>query len=538
MAKKDFMSELAAEVEAQKRGERTDIDGINNFTPRRHPSSSPEVPEEAAEKTVQAPAEAEVEEVSEPVQKTSNYKADQAESLPAEKGKKEKYDTPDSFEEEELVPVNKPKRRISKPVKIGLIAGMAVLAAVLIYVFAVPKIIMPDFVSGTEYDHTLTGVSNWARQYSISSTSIATSDPEYSDTVDKGDILRQSVDPGTRIKTTTPITFTVSNGPDPDVEVDFPDIKSMTREEVDAWAEENHLFKYKATTKYDENVAEGDVISYEVKNGDEDSFTRSTTLNVVFSKGKAPVEQVTMSDFVGKEYAEAESWASTNKLTAVKTESYSETVDAGKIISQSVAANTTLDQGTSITFVVSKGKGVVIPNLVGYTAEQLDAWEKGNTSIVVVPTTIYNEAAYGTVLSQSVSPGTTIGAGEVLQITTSLYLPIVNAESDGTVSSQRWINQDYLALKAWVDECNAHGARLQAGEYGEFAERVHGGTFGQIAEIACYYGTSDDNNGCDRPLSLDGRIAYRIYDGQPTATPESTSTADSSSTSTAEATSS
>ncbi len=76
-----------------------------------------------------------------------------------------------------------------------------------------------------------------------------------------------------------------------------------------------------------------------------------------------------------------------------------------------------------------------------------------------------------------------------------------------------------------MDDVNSHGANIQAGEYGDFANRKSGGTFGQIAEIACSYGTSDDNNGCDRPLSLNARIAYRIYDGvstsnaAPTATP-------------------
>ena len=181
-----------------------------------------------------------------------------------------------------------------------------------------------------------------------------------------------------------------------------------------------------------------------------------------------------------------------------------------------------MKQGDTIIFTVSKGKGITIPNLVGYSAEQFDAWQKANTGITVVPTTIYNEAPVGQVLSQSIAANTVVDSGTVLEVTTSLYLPILQTDS------QQWIKKDYLALKAWVDDVNSHGANIQAGEYGDFANRASGtgDKFGTIEEIACSFGTSNDNNGCDRPLSLNARIAYRISDGtgapDPTAAPTAT----------------
>ena len=513
MAKKDFMSELAAQVAAEKRGERTNIDGIDNFKPKNRPEMKDPEPEEEPQ------PEEEIKETEE-VKPQPTAPAEPQEEPSAEEPADD--DEPDSFGEETFVKIDKPKRQIRKPVLIGLIAAAATVVVLLVYFFFVPKIVMPDFVNGTEYDHTLTAVSNWARQYQISTTSIAQADPQYSDTVAKGDIMAQSVEAGTRIKKDTPITFTLSNGPDPNVAVSFPDIRSMTKDEIDSWAKENLLLNYKATTQYSDTVEDGNVISYEVKNGDEAGFTRGTTLNVVISKGSAPAGQVTVTSFVNKTYAEASSWATTNKVTAQRVDTYSDTVAADTVISQSIAAGSTMKQGDTIIFTVSKGKGITIPNLVGYSAEQFDAWQKANTGITVVPTTIYNEAPVGQVLSQSIAANTVVDSGTVLEVTTSLYLPILQTDS------QQWIKKDYLALKAWVDDVNSHGANIQAGEYGDFANRASGtgDKFGTIEEIACSFGTSNDNNGCDRPLSLNARIAYRISDGtgasEPTAAPTAT----------------
>lgn len=506
MAKKDFMSELAAQVAEEKRGERTNIDGIDNFKPKKRPEMKDLEPEEEPQPMEQSQS------IESPSDSAPSM-VDNPKENPEPEEENEDSQGPDSFGEETFVKIDKPKRQIRKPVLIGLIAAAAAVIVLLVYVFFIPKIVMPDFVNGTEYDHTLTAVSNWARQYQISTTSIAQADPQYSDTVAKGNIMAQSVEAGTRIRKDTPITFTLSNGPDPSVSIAFPDIRSMTKDEIDSWAKENLLLNYKATTQYSDTVEDGNVISYEVKNGDEASFTRGTTLNVVISKGSAPAGQVTVQSFVNKTYAEASNWATTNKVAAQRVDTYSDTVAADTIINQSIASGSTMKQGDTIIFTVSKGKGITIPNLVGYSAEQFDAWQKANAGIVIVPTTVYNEAPAGQVLSQSIAANTMVDSGTVLQVTTSLYLPILQT------SSQEWIDQDYLKLKAWVDEVNSHGANIQAGEYGNFANRASGKTFGQIAEIACSYGTSDDNNGCDRPLKLNARIAYRIYDGISPNTP-------------------
>ncbi len=504
-AKKDFLSDLASQVEAKKRGERDRISTIDDYKPREirnvpeddlneypevdefiSPARKPEPKAAPAEKKAEAP----VQKKPEPVYDDSNaYSSD---------GKA------DSFNEEQFVRYEKPKRTISTAGIAALAAVLALCAFLVWWFFIAAHITMPDFVGKNIND-----VSSWARQNEISSTAIAQSQPEYSLEYNEGTVIRQSVEPGKKIKKDTPITITVSAGADPDENISFPDLKSMTLSEVREWISANKLAKTKITTQYSETVPDGEIISYEVRNASESDFTRGTTLNIVASKGKAPAGQITVQDFKNKSYTEVESWANGKKISLVKQEVYSDTVASGFVISQSAASGSSLSEGGTFTVVVSKGKGIRIPNLVGYTREQLEAWRAAN-AIQVVTKSVYDPAPDGSVISQSIAPNTTVGSQDVLELTISLYLPTLDTATNS------WIGRDYLELLAWVDEVNNKGGRIQAGQYGNYQYSLCSDQYpkkGQIVAYACEYGTSDYDNGCARPLTLDARIAYTISEG-------------------------
>ena len=510
-AKKDFLSDLASQVEAKKRGERDRISTIDDYKPREirnvseddlneypevdefiSPARKPEPKAAPAGKKEEAPVQKKPEPVREPepVYDDSNaYSSD---------GKA------DSFNEEQFVRYEKPKRTISTAGIAALAAALALCAFLVWWFFIAAHITMPDFVGKNIND-----VSSWARQNEISSTAIAQSQPEYSLEYNEGTVIRQSVEPGKKIKKDTPITITVSAGADPDENISFPDLKSMTLSEVREWISANKLAKTKITTQYSETVPDGEIISYEVRNASESDFTRGTTLNIVASKGKAPAGQITVQDFKNKSYTEVESWANGKKISLVKQEVYSDTVASGFVISQSAASGSSLSEGGTFTVVVSKGKGIRIPNLVGYTREQLEAWRAAN-AIQVVTKSVYDPAPDGSVISQSIAPNTTVGSQDVLELTISLYLPTLDTATNS------WIGRDYLELLAWVDEVNNKGGRIQAGQYGNYQYSLCSDQYpkkGQIVAYACEYGTSDYDNGCARPLTLDARIAYTISEG-------------------------
>ncbi len=500
--KKDFMTALAEQVEAQKRGEKKRLDGIDNFVPakKKEPVQSFQEPvKEKEPEVVNTPAE--------PVMSSA-----EKEEFVNSYNEEPEDDRPASFREEELKPVVTPKRSMS-PIGIGLItlAVLALAFGIWWFKFAA-HIVLPNFVG-----RSVNEVSSWARQNKMETTAIAMSDSVFSMEYDKDIVVSQSLPAGKKVRPNTPITITVSKGPDPSEEITFPDIRNMTQSELNDWIRENKLSKTKLTTQYSTTVEAGNVISYELKNVDEGDFTRGSTLNIVCSKGPAPAGQATVEDFKGKSIAEVENWAKQKKIHLVQTEAFSDTVQTGMIISQSVASGQALKEGETLSVVVSKGKGVRIPNMVGYSAEQLDAWRAGkNNNVTVVTKSIYHDELEGTVISQSLVPGSVVEAGDVLELTISKYLPILEKHS------REWLGKDYLQLVYWVDEVNAQGGSLMAGEYGAFAERQCSDEYptpGQIINYACEYGTKNSDgefwtsSGCERPLNLYSRIGYQVSTG-------------------------
>ena len=516
--KRDFMSELANEVEEKKKGKLDHIQGIEDYKPKERKVSSsttdddfdiPSMGTKSAKKPtpVYEPKKEPV--FTAPVEEEEvedNTDFDEEDAYGGLNG------MPASYGEEQVVRVNTPKKQIPVIAWILLAIAVAGISFAIYWFKFAPHITLPDFRG-----KNISEVSTWAKQNKMESSAIATSEPVYSMEYEKGVVVEQSVAGGKKVKKDTPITFTVSNGPDPDEKIAFlTDIKSMTSGEIQSWISENKLLKAKVVTQYSDIVESGNVISYEVKNGSEEEFTRGTTLNVICSKGPAPAGQVTVDNFVGKMYADVESWANTKKIKLNKTEAFSDQVDKDKVISMDKKQGETLKEGDTLSVVVSKGKGVKIPNLVGYTKEQLEAWSAdSDNSVLVVKKEIYNAAPAGSVIEQSLKAGSVVESGEVLELTISLYLPILQT------NSRAWYGKDYLELKATVDEWNSKGARIQAGQYGTVKEQCSDQytTPGSIIEYSCSGGTSDVGNGCERPLNLDARISYTISTGGCTVTP-------------------
>ena len=85
-----------------------------------------------------------------------------------------------------------------------------------------------------------------------------------------------------------------------------------------------------------------------VQSGDE--VNNDTTDN------KTDSNKITVVDFSAMSKTDIENWATTNKVTVNFSEEYSDSVASGSVISQSKNANDTVEEGTTIKVVISKGK--------------------------------------------------------------------------------------------------------------------------------------------------------------------------------------
>ncbi|KFI92011.1 PASTA domain-containing protein, partial [Bifidobacterium stellenboschense] len=117
---------------------------------------------------------------------------------------------------------------------------------------------------------------------------------------------------------------------------------------------------------YSETLPEGATLSISPDPGT--TLKHNAEIDVALSKGPMPV---TMPDIVGRTKDEAATALDDLKLKANWSEEYSDTIEAGKVISSSVAKDTQLHWGDSVDVVVSKGPEMVtIPDVRGKTYDE------------------------------------------------------------------------------------------------------------------------------------------------------------------------
>ena len=359
---------------------------------------------------------------------------------------------PDSFREEERVPVTKDRKPLNKKVLIVIILFLLALLAGLYFLFLAPKIEMPDFLGRTKND-----VAAWVKQQEIEPSGIIFEEVYDFDT-EEGTILSQSVEAGKKVKENVKLDFTVSLGADPDESIRVPDVGSMSKEEIQNWIAANKLQKTKISTSYNEEVEENQVIDYSFSGCEEDSFTRACSLKINISKGPAPAGKVTVEDFVNKPYDTAESWAKSKKVTLNKSYAYSEKVEEDFIISQSIEAGKTINEGDSITVVVSKGKAVYMPNMIGWSEEQCNKW-CGRNGVSADVKESYSGSSKGTIIGQNIESGKLINSDSYIVVTVSLGNTVDFAGA-----------YDLDSINAILDEANSKGANIKLKINKEFSD--------------------------------------------------------------------
>ena len=184
---------------------------------------------------------------------------------------------------------------------------------------------------------------------------------EESDEYEDGQIMRQSVDADTVIEkgTTVEVTIAVKK-----IEmVKIPDITGQTKEDA-KYRLEQEGFLVDFTESFHDSVASGKVIKTSPDVGTEQE--KGTTVYLTISKGKEK-KNTTVPGVVNTTRENAEVALKNAGLSAGSiTEEFSDTVAAGNVISQSIAKDTTVEEGVTVDLVISKGpEKITMPNLWG-----------------------------------------------------------------------------------------------------------------------------------------------------------------------------
>lgn len=241
----------------------------------------------------------------------------------------------------------------------------------------------------------------------------------FSNAIEKGFVISQDVEANTEMAIGSVITLTVSKGVDPNAEIEkkeiiLPDFAGKTYDEILLIAEEYGFVLSVSDRQYSSQYALNTIMQQSPKAGS--TIMTGDTVTVIVSAGK---ETVKVPDVQYKEKAAAKSALEALGLFVTIVEAESETVAAGLVISQSIAANTAVEPGTSITLTVSKGaSSFAMPNVVGMTEANAKTTLTGKGLSVSV-TYEYSTKAAGTVLKQSISENTQVTRGASVTITVS-----------------------------------------------------------------------------------------------------------------------
>lgn len=183
---------------------------------------------------------------------------------------------------------------------------------------------------------------------------------------------------------------------------------------------EDKGFLVEFESDYSDSVPQGHVISTNPVSGTE--WKEGDTVTMVVSKGK---QKISVPDVSGQDPSAAAGTLQGAGLTlgSEVSSEYSDEFEEGMIIRTEPAAGKEVEKGTSVNYVLSKGKKtetVKMPTLSNKTRSQAEA-ELVELGLIPNVTEVYDSTVTkGYVISQSVTPGSQVEKGMTVDIVISL----------------------------------------------------------------------------------------------------------------------
>ena len=252
---------------------------------------------------------------------------------------------------------------------------------------------------------------------------------EASDEYDKGEIISQDPGEGEKVDEHTTIEVVVSTGPETKM-VQVPNVVDAKEADAEKEIEDAGLI-VKKEFEASNDVDAGRVISVSPDAGTE--VEEGSEVTIVVSTGPE-TKMVAVPKLVGRQAADAEAALTSAGLVGSVTEQYSDE-PAGQVISQSPLEGEQVEEGSTVSYVVSLGpetKTVTVPNLTtGMTREEAEqALTAAGLEVGTVTEANSSSITPGYVMNQTISPGTEVAEGTAVGFTVS-----IGPESSGGSSS-------------------------------------------------------------------------------------------------------
>lgn len=199
----------------------------------------------------------------------------------------------------------------------------------------------------------LTGMTVEEAEEKLEGITIKVKETKASADYEKDQIMDQDVREGETIAVGSTVNVTLSSGEEEPEDIKIEDVTGNKAESAVSILEAQGL-KVSKEFEHSNDVEAGRVIRQDPKGGS--TIKENSTVTIYVSRG---TESAKVPDVRGKTQAEAEAALAASELKAKITTQNDDSVEAGKVISQSVEGGKYVDKNTEITLVISSGPKAV-----------------------------------------------------------------------------------------------------------------------------------------------------------------------------------
>ena len=263
---------------------------------------------------------------------------------------------------------------------------------------------------------------------------------EASSSVPLGSVVSQNPKALTAAPANSKVDIVVSSGPESAKNATVPNLYGMSQADAKKALENVGLVGVPSNPEVTTEVQPGQVFKQSVAAG----TSVPAGSSVAFTVAIAPA-QVSVPNVVGQMQADAKTAIEHVQLGFDYTVAYNDSVEKGRVISQSVAPGTRAQAGTIVTVTVSLGaaptENVEVPNVVGYS------WSDAEKAVRSAGLAVrYTGDPAGIMVSQDIAAGTQVAKNTL--VTVSLSQP------KQTVEVPNLIGMSVTSAEAATDNLN------------------------------------------------------------------------------------
>ena len=290
------------------------------------------------------------------------------------------------------------KRKVSRRVKRNRIIALLILLGVILggyQLLGVGKVSVPSLV----------GMSQSEAKETLSNMGLSTEVIEeiYSEDIAKGKVISSSPGGGGRISPAGTVGLVLSKGQE---RIEIPVMTNLTPDIATQKISALGLTIGDINEVFDMKVKSGFVIGTDPKSGEK--VKRNSVVNIIVSKG---IEKIALVSYIGKGGDEALSELTNSGFDVKVVYKFSDKVFKGQVISQTPEVSDSIELGSKVELVLSKGpEFVFVPNVLGKTKNDASL-DIENLGLKVV--------TKGTGKVNNISPaiGTKVKQGSVITLT-------------------------------------------------------------------------------------------------------------------------